>query len=190
MTTQTEQVEATKRCSKCVSEKLLEEFNLSSRSKDGRQVKCKQCEANYRIANRDRIKQRKAKYHISNRDTVLKRLKEYRSKNAARNREREKSRYEKIKLDPEKYSKYRTATMNGRRKSRLLYPSHTKANSKVLSAIRSGKIIRPNLCSSCGRQCKPEAHHDSYDESQWLVVRWLCRKCHCEHHRKYPHLSV
>ncbi len=56
-------------------------------------MKCKACEVNYRIANKEAIKARKAAYHISNREVVLEKLRQYRAKNAKRNREREKARY-------------------------------------------------------------------------------------------------
>lgn len=49
------------------------------------------------------------------------------------------------------------------------------------NAIRDGRLIRPTVCSQCGKQCKPEAHHDDYTKP--LEVRWLCRSCHCRHHR-------
>jgi len=149
MTTEVEQVQATKRCSRCFLEKTINEFYLSTRAKDGRQVKCNACEANYRIANKEAIKSRKAAYHILNREIVLEKLRQYRSKNAKRNREREKARYIQIKLDPEKYAKYREITRISKKTSNL-------------------------------------RHHDSYHESQWLVVRWLCKTCHRSHHRKYP----
>jgi hypothetical protein len=184
----TTEVEQEKRCSKCFSEQSVNEFYPSKYTKDGRQGKCKACEAKYRLVNQTAIKLRKAAYHVSNREKVLKRLEKYRSKNANRNREREKARYVQIKLDPEKYAKYRSVTRNATKASRLRNPTHVKANSKVRTAIRFGKIVRPTECSSCGCQCKPEAHHDSYEKSQWLIVRWLCKPCHCAHHRKYPDL--
>jgi len=185
----TTEVEKEKRCSKCFFVKPISEFSIITRAKDGRQVKCKACEVKYRLANKQVIKIRKAAYYISNREKVLKNSKNYRSKNVDTIRESEKAKYSQIKLDPEKYAKLRIRAKRNQNTSRLRYPTHIKANSKVRTAIRFGKIVRPNECSSCGFQCKPEAHHDSYEKSQWLVVRWLCKSCHCAYHRKYPHLS-
>ena len=167
----TTEVQATKRCSKCFSEQSVNEFYPSKYTKDGRRAKCKACEVKYRLANQTSIKLR---------------LEKYRSKNANRNREREKARYAQIKLDPEKYAKLQAERRRGLKTWRLRNPTHVKANSKVSTAIHLGKIVRPNECSKCGDQCKPEAHHDSYEKSQWLVVRWLCKSCHAAHHRKYP----
>ena len=153
----------TKVCCKCKTEKPVDLFSRSKNQKEGRHPYCKKCKSNYYFKNAALIGQ---KYRI-------KRL-EY---------------YQKIKSDPEKYAKLRISARKRLNAFKLRHPMRVKANSKVLGAILSGKIVRPNECSSCGCQCKPEAHHDSYEKSQWLVVRWLCRPCHCAYHRKYPHLS-
>jgi hypothetical protein len=60
-------------------------------------------------------------------------------------------------------------------------PLRRKAHQLTSNAIRDGRLIRPGSCSLCDKQCKPEAHHDDY--SRPLDVRWLCRSCHCRHHR-------
>lgn len=60
-------------------------------------------------------------------------------------------------------------------------PQRRLAHQMTSNAIRSGKLLRPDECSACGKQCKPEAHHDDYAKP--LEVRWLCRSCHCRHHR-------
>jgi hypothetical protein len=57
------------------------------------------------------------------------------------------------------------------------------AHSKVATAIQSGDLVRPNLCSECKTECEPVAHHDSYDRP--LDVRWLCRSCHGKHHAEH-----
>lgn len=54
-----------------------------------------------------------------------------------------------------------------------------KAGIAVTNALSSGKLKR-QPCEKCG--ClKVDAHHDDY--SKPLVVRWLCRPHHMEHHR-------
>jgi len=153
----------TKVCCKCKTEKPVDLFSRSKNQKEGRHPYCKKCKSNYYFKNAALIVQ---KYRIKSL--------EY---------------YQKIKSDPEKYAKLRISARKRLNAFKLRHPMRVKANSKVLGAILSGKIVRPNECSSCGCQCKPEAHHDSYEKSQWLVVRWLCRPCHCAYHRKYPHLS-
>ena len=184
----TTEVQATKRCSKCFYEQSVNEFYPNKYTKDGRRAKCKACEVKYCLANQTSIKLRQAKYYVINREKVLEKSEKYRSNNAKRTRERNNATYAQIKLDPEKYAKLQAERRRNLKTWRLRNPTHVKANSEVRTAIHLGKIVRPNECSNCGCQCKPEAHHDSYEKSQWLVVRWLCKSCHATHHRKYPDL--
>jgi len=44
------------------------------------------------------------------------------------------------------------------------------------------KIIRPDICSSCGKKVKVDGHHPDY--SKPLEVIWLCKKCHKKEHAK------
>lgn len=54
-----------------------------------------------------------------------------------------------------------------------------RAQRAIKSAIRRGKLIRPNKCEICGKTCYPDAHHyKGYKEHNILSVQWLCVKCH------------
>ena len=150
----------TKVCCKCKSEKPVDLFPRSKNLKGGRHPYCKKCKINYYLKIAALV--------------------------APEGRIRSLEYYQKIKSDPEKYAKLQAEKRRIQKTLRLRNPTHVKANSKVSTAVRFGKIVRPNECSKCGCQCKPEAHHDSYEKSQWLVVRWLCKSCHAAHHRKYP----
>jgi hypothetical protein len=59
-------------------------------------------------------------------------------------------------------------------------PEKVKAHQLVYDALQGGRLVRPGACSSCGKPCKPQAHHDDY--SKPLEVRWLCVGCHVRHH--------
>jgi len=48
----------------------------------------------------------------------------------------------------------------------------------VGNAVRDGRLIK-EPCEKCGKG-KAQAHHDDYEKA--LEVRWLCVKCHAEHH--------
>jgi len=62
------------------------------------------------------------------------------------------------------------------------FPDKYKAHSIVGSALKGGKIIRPELCSVCNLSgLQIEAHHDNY--SKPLDVTWLCAACHRQLHR-------
>ncbi len=52
----------------------------------------------------------------------------------------------------------------------------------VSRALKSGKLVRPDFCSWCGKKCKPVGHHPDY--GKWLEVEWVCRSCHYKHHWK------
>jgi len=53
-------------------------------------------------------------------------------------------------------------------------------SSTVARAIENGILVRPEHCSECGKSCRPQAHHDDYNEL--LAVRWLCEQCHVDWH--------
>lgn len=55
------------------------------------------------------------------------------------------------------------------------------ARTKLGYAIKSGKIQK-QPCEVC-QSTHSQAHHDDY--SQPLVVRWLCKLHHAQHHRQY-----
>lgn len=62
---------------------------------------------------------------------------------------------------------------------------HVPANRAVAQAIRSGRLIRPSICESCGQTGgKIDAAHWNYREP--LAVRWLCKSCHSRWDRAVP----
>ena len=64
--------------------------------------------------------------------------------------------------------------------NRLKYPEKREAHIKVSNAIARGHLIRPEKCTICFAECKPDAHH--FDYSQPLNVIWACKKCHNAFH--------
>lgn len=46
------------------------------------------------------------------------------------------------------------------------------------NAIRSGALVRPEVCSVCKTKTKVEAHHEDYTKP--LEVVWVCKSCHIE----------
>lgn len=99
------------------------------------------------------------------------------SKGRIRSREKDRSmrdkQYQSARKD--EYRKYRN---NWQEQNRFKRNVHCK----VFRAVDAGKLHRPGACSQCGKNCKPEAHHEDY--SRPLDVTWLCRQCHREMHRK------
>lgn len=52
----------------------------------------------------------------------------------------------------------------------------TIARDTLNAAVRCGKIVKPILCSGCGKTKKLTGHHNDY--SKPLDVEWLCYECH------------
>ena len=81
-------------------------------------------------------------------------------------------------------NKYRTPEAIARRGQGI--NERAKANGKkqvrtaVRSAVRDGRLFRPDNCSECGVKCTPHGHHEDY--SKPLVVEWLCKICHRARH--------
>lgn len=64
---------------------------------------------------------------------------------------------------------------NGIDKSNQLKRS---ARSAVARAVKSGKLIKPEI-ADCGHSGSFDAHHYlGYSKENWLAVKWLCKKCH------------
>src|SRR6266508_1830380 len=76
-------IDGRKECSKCREVKLATKENFSAARKeiDGLATKCKACEKNYRLTNREVILAQKKEYHTANREAVLAQQKEYYSAN-------------------------------------------------------------------------------------------------------------
>ena len=55
-----------------------------------------------------------------------------------------------------------------------------KARKAIANAVQRKRIIKPEVCNSCGVSCNPEAHHSDY--SKPFDVLWVCKKCHHEIH--------
>src|SRR5437870_4357481 len=110
--------------------------------------------------------------------------------------------YYRVKADPVRYAAYlarkrredaaRREAGRGRpnevnaahkRRWRTQRPEYSKlmrrVNFAVHRTVKSGKLVRPTMCSNCGIVGKIEAHHyKGYAKENWLDVQWLCRRCH------------
>ena len=70
--------------------------------------------------------------------------------------------------------------------SMIASPLKCYARQMVGNAIRSGQLVPPTDCSSCGSTGNVHGHHSNYMEP--LNVTWLCSRCHGEAHygRRVP----
>jgi hypothetical protein len=136
------------------------------------------------VTNREEI--RKAKYRETHlRKNTTEYLREYDAKNPEKVRERWR-RYDarhpdkRIALSREYRLRHPGKATAEARIQRALYPERVSARKKLYYAVKVGKIVRPDACESCGKQCKPQAHHTDYAKP--LEVSWLCASCHKKQH--------
>ncbi len=66
-------------------------------------------------------------------------------------------------------------------------PEKRKAQSLLHSRVRSGKILKLCNCEHCGSDKNIHGHHSSYAEDMWLLVTWLCGKCHVRLHKDFEY---
>lgn len=73
------------------------------------------------------------------------------------------------------------STVAGVARWRAAVPAGPRAHKRVYSAVRAGRLERPDRCEGCRLEKRLHAHHDDY--SKPLKVRWLCGSCHRLAHR-------
>lgn len=158
----------------------------------------------YHEKNRDWVNARNKEYGAQHADEIAAYGKKYRANNKEKIAERDKKYYRKNREKISNYHRnyhadHREELNNASRvyyqvnkKKRSAchkvykdkYPERIKANEAVKRALKTGELIRPDICSKCGRPCKPDGHHWSYLEEHWLDVEWLCKFCHKRLHAK------
>lgn len=150
----------TKLCNTCKKQKPRCEFYAHKKTSDGLLGRCKDChkEAIRRV-----------------RQENIERYREF-DKKRSNNPDRVAARAAYQKSDAGKASHAKAS-----RKYWDKNPEKRIAHIAVGSAIASGRLIRPNECSCCGKIGAVEAHHDDY--ALKLDVRWLCTTCHAEFHK-------
>lgn len=148
-----------KTCITCNQVKLISEFYKHPGMADGYLNKCKECQKANSIAakkaNPDRYRAIARKY--ANKEDVKLKKKIHRATQKGR-------------------EEARKGFINYKEK----YPKKHKAVTALKRAVKSGVIVRPTICSECGKEDKIHAHHDNYNHP--LVVRWLCDRCHKNWH--------
>jgi len=167
---------AMKYCPRCKEVKLRDEFSKNRTSTDGLQAWCKECQSQ---AARGRYAKDPKKY--------LEYMRRYRKEHPEVCRGCDRRRHAK---NPEKFCArarhYRERNGEKYRESIRCYraqnPGRVKAQNRFGYAIERGKIVRPDVCSACGKVCKPDGHHEDY--SKPLEVMWLCRSCHKRLHQE------
>src|SRR5438876_1762664 len=79
-----------------------------------------------------------------------------------------------------KYPSNAVWSENNRERSLIVH----RVSAQVHRALRSGVLVRPTECTTCGTSGRIEAAHFDYAEP--LNVRWLCVPCHRKWDHKQP----
>lgn len=89
--------------------------------------------------------------------------------------------------------KYRSTKKGGKNIREAVYRSMKKhrekqnARAQIQYALKTGKITKPKICSSCHEEKEIHGHHEDY--SKPLDVTWLCRSCHSDRHREIKKIN-
>lgn len=146
-------------CTKCKQKKPLSEF-YQCWAKGGRHyASCKQCQKDYANNRNDNKKREDLQSYLQNKKEVNKRQR----KNNPFNHRRRNNEYNKK------------------------FPQKAKARLLILTAIRSGNIIKPDKCTICDRKAKLTGHHEDYNKP--LEVVWICASCHNYIHKGVLNVS-
>lgn len=141
------------------------------------------------MSNKEKERAYQRAYYLANREKILKRqrelnvLPEKAAELAVRSRAHYLANREKIL---ERQREYTRANPDVALRKVLAWqkrhPEKLKAQSALTVALRSGRLVKPEICPKCGGSGRIEGHHPDY--SKPLDVEFLCRPCHLNEHRK------
>lgn len=144
-----------KECPRCRETKPANEFYPDKRAASGLRSRCKDCHSQMRIEDVGEKSRRNAAWSRRNPERAQAKTKAWKQRNVDILRARRKAKHE-------------------------ANPEHRAAQKVVNTAVRVGQLVRPGVCSRCGKACKPNGHHEDY--SKPLDVVWLCNRCHADVH--------
>jgi hypothetical protein len=162
-----------KKCSTCGETKGLQEFYKQECGLLGRTGSCKPCR-----------RKKTREWAAKNKEKKYKAVKEY----YENNKEKVAARYKKwLKENPwyfkEYYKQNREIRIEANKRFWRSNPDRYKKINEYKMALKSGVLVRPDLCRLCGKKGKIVGHH--YDYNKPLDVTWVCHACHADIHRKH-----
>jgi len=161
-------------CNRCQKTKEYSEFYLREKGSTKTRPYCKECEHEYRRLNKEQrniIKSKMKKAKPNNKELSIEDIEKKRELRRARN-----IRYRSTEKGKEAQKRSTYAYMNR-------FPEQFKASKKLQSAVKYGKIKKPDTCSICNIKFdRIEGHHHDY--SKPLDVIWCCVMCHKATHKK------
>jgi len=159
-----------KQCRKCKKIKPISEFYKALTNRDRFRNECRVCYSKYQKEYRQTEcgKAAKKRHAQSKKGKVA--LKRYKQSKKGKVTDK---RY----AQSEKGRKTRIAAI---KKFRVHHPELKKAGDAVNSAIRAGRLPRPDSlqCHYCPAQAKEYHHYNGYAPEHWLDVIPVCIPCH------------
>jgi len=172
-----------KTCSRCGITKSVEEFCKNHTTRDGLQYWCRECLQRYRLEHRETHRLYCAQYYREHRE-------QGRLCNAKWNREhRNEHRLYETKWRQGHPGCLRASIERWHQNN----PAAFRAHRMLQTAVRYGKVSKPDHCSVCNALTEAQdlhGHHDSYAPKDVLQIRWLCRTCHAAWHIKAREAAV
>lgn len=158
-----------KRCYKCKQIKPLLEFHKNQTRKDGHANQCKTCCLKYQ-----------KKYRQTEHGKATQKL-YFQSEKGKAAKRKARIRYFKTERGKSMLKEYR-----------IQNPKQEKAKHAVSSAIRAGKLPRPDtLQCHCGpEKAEQYHHHKGYAPENWLNVVPVCINCHKKIHQEKRRQSI
>ena len=142
-----------KQCKKCLRVKSLCEFYRHPQMSDGHLNKCKEC--------------------------TRADVQDNRSENVDYYKNYDRKRYD---SGGSRGSPTSESIKRGRKRWSDSHRKERNAHLRLHRAIECGAVVRPPVCSGCGKRRMVDGHHSDY--SKPLEVTWLCKECHGKTWRK------
>lgn len=162
------------RCKSCGLSKPLDKFYSHPKASNGKDSSCKPCRREKVTANR----RSKPDYYQSY------------DRNRPNHAERIAKQGEVVKLKRETDDAFRLKVNSVNVSWSNRNPEKRKAQYTLSSAVRDGKLVRPDECEHCLKSgVRIQGHHWSYLPEHRLDVVWLCTGCHGAEHRRLNELG-
>jgi len=174
-------------CKRCKIEKNDEEFGKLSCSKDGINPRCRKCcceSVKNSKKSPEAIAKKKlyvAEWQKANREKRLQQSRDWYQRNLEQARDKSLKATKKYLGTDHGKQKARERSANWEKNN----PEKRRVHDRTMYAVKTGKIIRPNFCSKCNKECVPHAHHEDYTKP--YDVLWLCSICHFYLHHEHKH---
>ncbi len=174
-------------CKRCKVEKNDDDFGKLKCSKDGVNPRCRQCccesvkKSNKSAEAIDNKKKYVSEWQKKNREKRLEQSRNWYLRNLGKAREMSLEATRKY-FSTEKGKKNRSERGAKWEKKNI---EKRRVHDRTMYAVETGKLVRPDFCSKCSKQCKPQAHHEDYTKPYDVI--WLCSQCHFYLHHQSKH---